>query len=337
MRMKAAVIEKPKVLRITEREVPILNDNEVLVKTKAAGICGTDVHIYTGEYFADYPLIPGHEITGEIAGICKGVKGFKEGDRVAIHPANYCFECHFCKKGAFNQCINKKAYGIKLDGGFSEYIKVNARNLYKLNSISFQEGAFAEPLGCVLHSLDRANISLGDDVLIFGCGTMGMLHLQSARVCGASSVTCVDIRKDKLDLAKKMGADYVFCADQTLDDNLKDVCKLGFDLVIDDTGSTKVIVNMPKYTKSRGTILYFGVCSKDVVVSIKPYEIFQRELKIIGSCSLELKFQESLKLIESKRVDVKQLISTTTDLNGLEDIFRIMMNNQGLYKNMLVF
>lgn len=187
--MKAVVFEAVNEFVITDFPDPELTADEVLVKVAACGLCGTDLHILKGEYPSTFPLIPGHEFAGAIVQVGPAVKEFKPGDRVCIDPNIYCRRCSFCRQGKVHLCENLFPIGVRRHGGFAEFCAVPQSQVYSLpGHVDFTEAALAEPLSCVLHGIELAEIRPGRTVLILGGGAIGGLLTQLARLAGAARV-----------------------------------------------------------------------------------------------------------------------------------------------------
>lgn len=315
--MQAYVIEKERSGVLKSVPVPEPGDHEVLIKVMGAGLCGTDAHIYLGEYYSTFPLIPGHEFAGIIEKTGKDVKGFKEGQRVVADPNIFCEGCHFCQQNIQNFCQNFSAIGVTRDGAFAEYVVAPEGCVFKIEQMSFTEGVLVEPLACVVYGQMRARPQVGDSVLIFGAGPIGLLHLQLAKRNGATFVTVVDLKEERLALASKLGADYTLVSNSELEEHLKKEFPLGFNLVIDSTGAPTVVEKAPTFVKNAGTLLIFGVCPPNAKVSFSPYEIYKRDLKIVGSFALKKTFQPAINLIEQKAVDVSAVIGAQISLSEL--------------------
>ena len=305
--MKALYIVRPGQVDIREIDTPAVGPDEVLVRVRAAGICGTDLHMYDGGWITTFPLIPGHEFAGEIAARGMDVKGLAVGQSVAVNPCLYCGTCMSCREGRFNFCESLKVYGDALPGGFAEYVAVKSSCIYPCDGLSLEEASVIEPISCGVHAVSRMGRILGGKVLLFGCGTQGLILLQLCRLNGAGSVTAVDRYRGKLALAEKMGAARTFLADDSLEKNLMQAGP--FDLVIDATGQTQVIENLVRYAGNAATLLFFGVCPPDATITVRPFEVFRRELKIYGSFSLSGDFETALRLVQSGTIDVKSLIT----------------------------
>ena len=278
--MQAVFFDAINKMRIGTADIPRPGDEDVLVKVRSAGICGTDVHILKGEY-GSLPTIPGHEWTGEVAEVGKAVTKVKPGDIVVVAAA----------------------------GGFADYVRARERNVHKIGDLTYDEGALIEPLSCVVNGIDTAGVHLGDEVLIMGAGPIGLLLLQVAKLAGAQSVAVADIFEEKLVKAKALGADEVFVAGKDLKEQVLDAHPKGFHLTIDGTGNTKAQEQLPRLTRARGRFLLFGVADPGATMTIEPYDIFNRRLQIIGVHSFEDKFERAVGLAKARRLNLADIVS----------------------------
>jgi D-arabinitol dehydrogenase (NADP+) len=335
--MRAAVLEAQKKIVIRDVAEPSIGPKDVLVRSRACGICGTDVHIWEGEFFPTYPLVPGHELAGEVVLVGRDVRDLKAGDRVMVDPTVTCEECHFCMTQRQNHCLSWNAVGVTQDGGFAELVRVPAKNCYRFEKVSFSEGAFTEPLACVVFGQDRARIDIGSEVLIFGAGPIGQLHLQASKANGAASVTVVDTVESKLDLAKRMGASDVVIADNALGDKLKRIARYGFDVVVDATGNPKAVQAAIPFVKNGGKFLIFGVCSPDAKIEISPFEIYRRDLEIIGSFAIRRTYDRAFKLMENGVIKVKELVAETMPVEELTRGLELMRTGKAGMKLQVTF
>lgn len=325
--MKAVVIEKPGELRVGGVEDPIPGPDEILIEVKAAGVCGTDVHIYEGAFTCSYPLIPGHEFAGDVIEVGSEVATLSPGQRVAVDPNVPCGECFFCRRNQQHFCRNLKGYGVlDLPGGFAERVKVRAADAFSIGELSYEEGALIEPLGCVLHGIELIRIQPGDEVLIFGMGPIGLLLAQVCKVNGASRVVGVDRVRENLDLAGRIGLDEGFLSGPDVEATIREAYPLGFDVVIDATGVSGVVESLPGYTRDAGKILYFGVCPRQCPIRLDPFDVFRRELKIFGTFSLLANFDRAIRIAEAGRVDLEAIISHRF---GLDEFERALMLKMG--------
>ena len=240
--MKAVVFNAPETLAIDTISDPTCAPDEVVVKVAHSGICGTDIHIYRNEYLSEFPLIPGHEFSGEIVEIGKAVTGYSIGERVVVDPNLYCGHCDFCRNEQANHCANWQGVGVTRSGGFAEYVNVPAKAVYRIpESMTHTQASFVEPLACVVWAMKRIRVNPADRILIIGSGPMGILLLQALRHGGASQITMVDKQQPRLDMATQFGASQAVVADPDHHDHLRELVPHGYDLVIDATGVPAVI------------------------------------------------------------------------------------------------
>jgi len=308
--MKACTMESPGRITIGEVPDPRPTFDEVIVSVAACGVCGTDVHIYNGEMdYVEYPLIPGHEIVGIIEQTGEGVVNLRPGMRVTLDPNIPCMECHFCRKLKFNHCLHWQGVGVSRDGGFAEKVTVPARVVYDIADMPFDIAAFIEPLSCVVYGLQRVQPSIGDRVLIFGGGPIGLLLMQAFRRAGAAEVVVTDLQQDRLDLAQKLGAERTILADADQADKLLSDAPLGYDIVVDATGVPTVTTKCFDYVTKGGKVLLFGVCPDDATIPFSPYDLFHRDLTVYGSFALNMTFSPTIELLRRGAIDVRPLIS----------------------------
>ncbi|HGJ65548.1 TPA: hypothetical protein ENS27_09185 [bacterium] len=330
--MKAVVFESPGKVSVTNVPDPIITDDEVLVAVQSAGVCGTDVHIYEGDFIGTYPIIPGHEFAGKVVDIGRNIKSVNIGDKVAIDPGVFCHKCSFCRENHQNFCENFKAYGVSYNGGFAELASIREENVHKIDGLSYDEGAMVEPIGCGIHGLKQVGMEIGDHVLIFGSGPIGLILMQLCKNYGSASVTMVDKIQSKLDLAKKLGATNTIIADDNMRSTLKDMRPQGFNVVIDATGSPAVVQGMFDFVRNRGRILFFGVCPQDGRIEISPYDVYKRELKIYGTFAILYTAIPAIDMIREKKVNAEALISHHLSLDEFPKALEMMMNRSGSMK-----
>jgi len=320
--MKAVVFSAAKELAVQQVNDPEFKSNEVIVEVTSCGICGTDLHIFRGEYFAEFPLIPGHEFHGRVVEVGKDVTQLKVGDRVTVDPNLYCGKCSRCRNEQSNHCLNLEAVGVTRNGGFAEYISVPERACYPIpDSLTDIQASFIEPLACVVYALRRMRVNPSDSVLIIGAGPMGLLLVQALRHSGASLITVVEKQQDRLNMALSMGANAGVSVDAEQNDRLKEVAPEGFDIVIDATGIPAVIQNAFNYLKPRGQFLQFGVTPIGAKIEIEPYEIFRNDWTIIGSFALCYTFQPAIDWLATNVIDVEPLVSHKTAIEQFADVF----------------
>ncbi len=307
--MQAAQIEAPEQARVIESEVPTPGYDDVLIEVASAGICGTDLHIFHGEYEAKYPLIPGHEFSGTVVAVGEGVQRYRPGDRVTADPNIPCNRCPACQRNEPNQCERLAAIGVTRNGAFARYVTAPEGNVFPIGDLSFAAAALVEPLACVVWGLKRVQIQPGDSAVIFGAGPMGCLLVQAIKAAGAAKVVISDTFQARLDRAVELGATEGVLANDQQDKRLKALAPMGYDVVVDATGIAKVLEQSFVYARPRGKIWVFGVVPPDKRVSFVPYEVFRKDLSIIGSFAVNRTFQESIALIQSGAVKAEPLIS----------------------------
>ena len=330
--MKAVLFDSPGKVRVTEVPDPVIGPEDVLIAVKAAGICGTDIHIYEGDFIADYPLIPGHEFAGQVIDVGEAVQNFKPGDRVAVDPGVFCRRCSFCRENRENFCANFRAYGVHFNGGFAEMAAIKEENVCRIDGLSYLEGAMVEPIGCGIHGIRQVGIDLGDHVLIFGCGPIGLILMQLCKNSGAATLTLVDLVEEKLDLAKKLGATNALLAGYDLPAKLRELHPEGFQVVIDATGSPSVVQDMFNYVRDRGRLLFFGVCPSEAKVEISPYDVYKRELKIYGTFALLHTASAAIEMIREKKINAEALVSHRFPLEDFMTALNMMLEKVGSMK-----
>jgi 2-desacetyl-2-hydroxyethyl bacteriochlorophyllide A dehydrogenase len=337
--VKAAYYQARRRLDVREVPDPQPGPDEVLVRVAACGICGTDQHIYEGDFFPSYPLVGGHELAGQVVALGpQSVETVvREGDRVAVDPSLFCGSCFFCQRAQGNHCLNWNAIGVTRDGGFAEYVVAPTANVYPVGEMPYEVAAFIEPISCVVYGLQRLRIPVGANALIYGAGPIGLLMLQLVAHGGASTVAVVDLNEDKLKLARSLGAHEVVPGGPGADEALKTISPLGFDVVIDCTGVPAVVEHMFTHVRKNGKLMFFGVNPPDALISISPYDVYQKDLEIYGSFALRYTFHDAFALLESGAIDVQPLLSDrfpierfpeALALAGSGDAFKVQIQPQ---------
>ncbi|KAG8405354.1 hypothetical protein J3458_022014 [Metarhizium acridum] len=278
--MKALRYEKPEDWSIVTVPLPELRDSDVLVQVKACGVCGTGeslslpyLHIHEGEFIAKFPLIPGHETVGVIAAVGKNVKGFQIGDRVAADNSELCNECFYCRRGQLLLCENVRAavdlhffsnaHGVTMNGGFAEYCAYPAAKVFRIQNLNWVDATLLEPASCACHGLEKIRPKLGSHVLMFGAGPTGLMLAQLLRQNGGCQVTIAAPKGLKMDLAKSLDAADTYIelsreSPQAQFDQLKKDNPYGFDIVVEATGSVKILEDAINYVRRGGTLVVYG-------------------------------------------------------------------------------
>jgi 2-desacetyl-2-hydroxyethyl bacteriochlorophyllide A dehydrogenase len=320
--MKAAVTHGTQNLKIETVPVPEIKDNEVLIKVKACGICGTDPHIYNGHFPAPMPLIQGHEFAGEVVKVGSSVTSVAAGDRVTADINISCGNCYYCRTGQKLFCENITQLGVHIDGAFAEYVKAPENNVYTLpEGMSWEEGAYIEPLACVVRGQERANVSMGDTVAIIGAGPMGLAHAIMAKLNGATKVIISEMNQARLQKARDLGVDVVIDASEKdpIQEILNQTDGRGADVVFEVVGAVPTYQQALQMVRKGGTLVAYGAAPADHVMEIKPFDIFSKELTIVGSYAGTYgTWVKAIQLISSKRFKPTEIFSKTITLDQLE-------------------
>ena len=319
MKAKAAVFYGKNDIRVEEKDIRPPKENEVVVKVAYCGICGTDIHIYNGDEGSVEvvpPVVLGHEASGVVYQTGSAFTSLAIGDHVAIDPNLYCGECHYCRSGLEHYCF----YMHNPEGGFAKYCTVPAKAVLKIpKSLPLDEAAFAEPLACCLHGIDRTNIRLGDQVLIIGGGTIGLLMLQLAKLSGASRLSIIEPDQNKRLLAEKFGADLIFANSGAYLDFANKTPGFRADRVIECVGLSETVSLAIQSASKGGTVMIFGLTPPKAKVEVYPFEIFKKELTITSSFVNPLTQSRAVELLASGKVCVSDLISGRIPLEKLSE------------------
>lgn len=298
---------------------PVAGPGQIVVKVRASGICHTDLEVLSGNYGSSaFPVVPGHEFAGTVADVGAGVTAFAEGDAVVIDPNFNCGTCRACRKGWAHLCEALGAYGVTTHGGFAEYCVVDQSAAHKSGDLPFDIAALAEPMGCVLNGMEAARSDRAETALIFGAGPMGLLMAMALKARGASAVTLVDRDDSRLALADSLGFPTLAAGGAELAG-----MKQAVDLVVDATGVPAVAATLVDYTANGGTCHFFGVCPSSARIEVAPFEIFRRQLSLVGSHSLNHNIPQALDALRAIGPEVRRLISHSLPF---DEIVQVMAN-----------
>jgi len=337
--MKAAVLHGKRDIRIEQVPVPTIGKKDILVEMKVAGISRIEPIIYEGGYIAKGNIIAGFQAAGLVKKTGEEVASIKVGQRVSFDPNIHCGYCFYCKRGETLYCENLKSYGVNRTGVFAEYFSVPESNIYALpDNMPFEYAPLVEHTSCVLHSVEKSGIELGDTVVVLGAGLVGNIFIQMVKARGAASVIAVDISKEKLKKALEMGADYTVEASK--EDVAKSVIELtegrGADVIFDTAGVPAAFEETVKYAGKGASIIIFATHPKESTVTINPFELLEKEICIQATYCNPLTYGKALKIISEGRINLKPLISTEVSLDNIvegikkkrdEDIFYVLVRN----------
>lgn len=324
--MQAAVLYAPGDLRIEKCEIPQIGEGEVLVRVRACGVCGSDLPriLHTGTYH--FPTIPGHEFSGEIVAVPPGETKWKPGDRVAVAPLMPCGTCESCRAGNFGQCDCYDFLGSRRDGAFAEFVAAPIKNLLSLpENVSFEEGAMIEPAAVTMHGMFKTALD-GADVAILGVGAIGIFAVALAKLMGARKVFAVDVAEEKLEMAKRYGADC--CINSCQCDAVERIESLtdgtGVPVVIEAAGNKITQEQALRMAKAHGEILFLGTAHKTVEFPPASFErIIRRELVLLGSWNSYSspfpgeEWRSTIRFLAEGKLDLKPMISRKLSLADL--------------------
>lgn len=335
--MKAALFDGSNKFKIIDKDIPAINENEVLVKLSACGICGTDIKILAGKSYSKPPVILGHEFCGQVVETGPAVEFIKAGDFVSVDPNISCGVCSFCRTGQINLCKNLSAIGVNIDGGFAEYCAVPKKQCYPLNFDSIFNAALMEPLSCALYGIQKADIKSGDDVIILGAGMIGIMMIKLCRLEGAGRIFVLEIDEVRRKYARANVADLTF--DPQEDKSMHELSQIlpdGADVVIECVGAMETAKQAIDLAKRGGRIVYFGVAPKDEEVAIKPHKIFSKDLTISGSLLNPFTYSKARKLITNGKIDFDHLDIAKFPLDKINEAIQNQKEKRDL-KAMIFF
>lgn len=313
-----------------------LGPHDVLVKNMSCGICGTDVHIYHGEKGSaavNPPVVLGHEFAGIVEQVGAEVTVVKPGDHVTLDPNMYCGLCRPCRMGRKQNCEHLFALGVNVNGGFAEYSLCPDTQCFKLNDeVDFDVAAMAEPLACVIHGIDLAQIQPGQNVAVIGTGAIGFLMMQMAKIKGASTVIMCATNDERKELALELGADYAINSKtEDLSEKIKEYTGCdGVDVVIECVGKTVATEQAIQIAGLGARVLLFSVPAPEATYPLPLFDVYKKELTIVGSMINPDTHQRAVNLINSGRLEIKRLITHTFPLSKMEEAIKMQMSKESI-------
>ncbi len=319
-------------LEYEERPIPRLEQpDDVLVKIEACGICGTDLNILAvpAAHKATPNIIIGHEGVGIVAAVGPEVTDLQPGDRVVIANRLTCGHCRYCRRGLDNQCTNYRTIGTTIDGAFAPYLRAPQRALFKISpAVPRDDAALFEPLSCVVGSVVRAQVEPGSNVVIIGAGPMGMLFALMYQTLGAGQIIMVDVVPYRLNFAQQMGIDHILNPTEIdLPQAVQEITQLGADIVVDAVGNQ--LGTAIKLARRGGHIVLFGLRPHDQP-PVNQYTITRYDLTVHGTFVGLKPFEQTIQLLESRRLSPSGLITHRVPLSELAQGVELMRSGQGM-------
>jgi 2-desacetyl-2-hydroxyethyl bacteriochlorophyllide A dehydrogenase len=323
--MRAIVFEEAGTLRLVERPEPVAGVKEVVIEVAAVGVCGTDTHVFDGEFEGTiFPLVPGHEATGTVVAVGEGVTSVVVGDHVAVNPSTTCGECEFCLNGKSNLCRNWNGLGVVAsDGAAQERFVAPVANVFKLKpDTDIHQAALIEPLACAIRAYDILPRKMGEHYLVYGAGTMGLLMAQLAPRAGAASVTIVDVNENRLQVARELGIDSAYLSADHADRDK-------WDVVIDCTGNIRAIEDGLSRVKAGGTFQNFGVAPAEAFASYSPFRVYRDEINIVGTMAVLNSFGRAVEMFEAGAINPEPMISHSFTLDDYSEALEMFRKGTG--------
>jgi L-iditol 2-dehydrogenase len=341
--MKALVLENLRDLQLKDVPEPELGSNDVLIQVKACGICGSDVHGYDGSTGRRIPpIIMGHEAAGIVVRVGPEVSTVGVGDRVTFDSTVRCGTCSFCRTGDVNLCDSRQVLGVscgdyRRNGAFAEYVAVPAHIVYALPvAFPFEKASLIEAVSIAVHAAKITEIRPGSSAAVIGAGMIGILAVQAFRQYGCEKVFAVDLEQNKLDLARRLGADETFLAtDPELMQKLnQSVGGQGLDIVVDAVGTQSSIATAIKVVRRGGTVTLIGNLAPKVEIPLQ--SVVTRQLRLLGSCASAGEYRECIELVANGLINVDPLVSAVVPLSEGPAWFDRLYNHEpGLMKVIL--
>jgi D-arabinitol dehydrogenase (NADP+) len=334
--MKAVLYSAPRVFAIEDIGATDPGPTDVRIRVHQTGLCGTDKHIHEGDFTAQFPLVPGHEIVGTIESAGDDVTGFATGQWVTVNPNMSCGNCDQCRRGRALLCRNLTGIGSNSDGGFAELITVPAHAVFDVDGLDPDVAVFSEPAACALHGLETLSPKPGSTALVLGSGATGLLLAQLLATGGVAHVTVASPRPNQLERANALGVDSTVLIERDCPDEsarkLWEHSEGGYDYVVEATGSARVGARCVGLTRDGGTVMVYGVTHPEDTFEVHPYDIFRREITIKGSFAEIASFPAAIAALRSGRVRTDGLITHRYSLDEYGRALDDFANDKSLHK-----
>lgn len=305
-------------MRVSEIPRPMPGPGDLLVRVEACGLCGSDRHMFRGEYPTGMPVTLGHEFAGIVEAAGDDVTGFQPGMRVTGDPNISCGHCAQCLAGRPNLCAELTAIGVFRDGGFADYVIVPQAQAVRLpETLDPLHGAFCEPVGCCLHALDVARVTPGATVAIFGGGVIGLLMVELVKLAGAGAIILSTRQKPRRELAERLGATHTVDGSSDAVGQIRRLLPGGVDIAIECAGVAETFAQSIAATRRGGTVVIFGVMPKGEMVSVSPYDLLVNELRLESAWLNPGAHARAAQLVASGALDLDALITRTIPLAEL--------------------
>ncbi len=333
--MRAVRYEMPGGFSVADMPVPRPGPGDALVRMTAAGVCGTDLHIHDGDFFASFPLTPGHEMVGVVQELGEGADDRLLGQTVAVNGNWGCGRCAFCAAGDRLLCRDLVAIGVTRDGGFGEYVLAPAGQCFLVGDLTADVSVMVEPTACAVHGLDVLGMRPSADALVIGAGPTGLILAQLLMHNGAARVTTAGPTAFKLDVARALGIDGTVLLPPDIESRmaaLRERAPDGFDVVVDATGSAEVSAMSVRLAKDGGTVLWYGVMAPEDMAAVSPYEVYRRQLSIKGSFAQVECFSRAIAALRSGRVKTTGIITHRFGLDQFGDCLEVVRSDRSCLK-----
>jgi len=304
--MRAAIADGRGGIEIAEIPVPAAEEGWVVISPVGTGVCGTDLHLISGDYpHGRFPVVPGHEFAGYITDVGRGVSGLRVGDYVGVNPNVSCGRCRWCVRGATNLCADILPVGVAINGSVAEFVAVPQNIVFPLSaSISHRAAPLIEPFACVLHALERVPDWREQEIVVFGAGSIGLMAVILAQAEKAAGVRIVELNPVRREAAAELGAVEAVSS-------VGDLSVDQFDIAVDATGHPAAITAAVSVLGTRGRLVQMGVASPTASVAVRPYDVFAKEISIIGSNSLAEKYGEAAERMVDLQGELSRLVTAT--------------------------